>query len=254
MTQPILNYDATAVPANYDLARDHGPQVRELWMSAVQSRTRDHGLVRTILDLGCGTGRFTSGLCERFGALVIGVDPSIRMLAQARQKPHGPRIRYLAARGEDLPLHDSRCDLIFMSMVFHHFKSRSGVAAECRRVVRDNGVVFVRAGTSDRIPAYPYVPFFPSSLPLLHDILPSVSDMRDVFEAAGFRTLEQGVLVQEIAPTHAAYADKLAVGADSVLIRLPAADFEKGLDVLRAHARRIDPQPVTEPIDYLVFA
>lgn len=254
MTQPLLDYDATDVPANYDLARDHGPRVRNLWMTTVQSRTRHHGAVRNILDLGCGTGRFTSGLSERFDADVIGVDPSIRMLAQAHVKPHGSRIRYLAARGEDLPLPDGDFDLVFMSMVFHHFQNHSRVARECRRVVRNNGVVFMRAGTSDRIPAYPYVPFFPASLPLLHDILPSVSDMRDVFEAAGFQTLAQDVLVQEIAPTHAAYADKLARGADSVLIRLPAADFEQGLAELRAHAQRIDPQPVTEPIDYLVFA
>ena len=37
----------------------------------------------SILDLGCGTGRFTAPLARRFAARVIGLDLSKRMLALA---------------------------------------------------------------------------------------------------------------------------------------------------------------------------
>jgi len=39
---------------------------------------------KRILDLGCGTGRFSAALRARFEAEVIGIDPSKKMLEQAR--------------------------------------------------------------------------------------------------------------------------------------------------------------------------
>jgi len=37
--------------------------------------------IRRVLDLGCGTGRFTGLLADLYGTAVIGVEPSHGMLA-----------------------------------------------------------------------------------------------------------------------------------------------------------------------------
>jgi ubiquinone/menaquinone biosynthesis C-methylase UbiE len=249
-----MDYDQTSIPAVYDRGRDHGPQVVQRWMNSVKQATDGHGRIRSILDLGCGTGRFSPGLAHAFGADVIGIDPSFGMLARAAAKPHGPSVRYAMGWGEDVPLRDGTVDLVFISMVFHHFRSPARVAGECRRVLRKEGIVFLRGGTTDRIPAYPYAPFFPSSVPLMHETLQSCTEIRDCFGAANFRTLAQGVVEQEIAATHADYRVKLATGADSVLARLSRVDFEAGLADLEEFSAAIDPRPVIEPIDYFVFA
>lgn len=247
----LFDYDATDIPAVYDRAREHGPEVLNLWLAAVEAVARIP--VTLILDLGCGTGRFTFSLADRFGCNVIGLDPSSRMLAQARAKPEDARIRFAMARGEGLPLLDGTVDIVFMSMVFHHFLSPKHVARECRRVVHDEGVVFLRAGTSDRASTYPYVPFFPSSVPLLRETLPRCAQVCQTFEAAGFRTLEQSILTQKIADSYAEYTGKLEAGGDSVLARLDPDDLVEGLARIRAHGERLDPQPVIEGIDYFVF-
>jgi hypothetical protein len=39
-----------------------------------------------------------------------------------------------------------------------------------------------------------------------------------------------------------------------VLAELDPLEFAEGLKALRAHAVQVDPKPVTEPIDFLVFA
>jgi len=252
MTGRALDYDRTSIPDGYDRARDHGPQYLDLWMrtvAAVMPRER----IRSILDLGCGTGRFSYSLAESFGATVIAIDPSSRMLAKACAKRGTRSVHPIAARGENVPLPAASIDLVFISMVFHHFSAPAQAAGECRRVLRGHGRVFLRGGSSDRIASYPYVPFFPESLPLLAEMLPSCARTREPFERAGFRTIMQELLVQQIAATHAEYADKLEAGGDSVLARLSASDFAAGVDRLRAHARRVDPEPVTEPIDYFVF-
>jgi ubiquinone/menaquinone biosynthesis C-methylase UbiE len=248
-----MDYDATELPACYDRGRTHTPEVLDLWMETV-GRFVGNGHVRLILDLGCGTGRFADALATRFAATVIGVEPSKRMLEQARRKPAQGTVRYVCGSGEVLPLADMTVDLIFMSMVFHHFRDPARVARECRRVGGDNAIVFLRAATLEQILAYPYVEFIPATKPLLYERLNAKQDIIDTFERARFSTIAAEVVVQQIAPSYAAYADKLAAGGDSILARLNERDFEDGLEAVRRHAAVVDPSPVTEPIDVFVFA
>jgi ubiquinone/menaquinone biosynthesis C-methylase UbiE len=247
-----MDYDATDIPAGYDRGRNHGPEVLDLWMKLVSSHV-DGQRIKTILDLGCGTGRFSEALALRFDAEVIGVDPSAKMLEQARSKQHDARIRYESGHGESIPLPANSVDLIFMSMVFHHFENPKLAASECRRVLRTEGTVFLRGGVRDHIALYPYVDFFPESVRLLEEYLSSGVFLREVFEAAGFRTMNSEVVTQEIAPNHGAYAEKLEAGADSVLARLSASEFVAGMQALRSHAARVKDQAVVEPIDVFVF-
>lgn len=253
-----MDYDATDIAVTYDRGRDHGPEFLKLWMGVISSHVKDQR-IQTILDLGCGTGRFSEALANHFNAAVIAVDPSNKMLDQARSKQHDRRIRYEPGRGETIPLPSNSVDLIFMSMIFHHLEDPKLVAEECRRVVRGDrdkrygGTVFLRAGTRERISSYPYVDFFPESRPILEEVLSTSSLMREVFESAGFRTTAQELVTQEIAPSYAVYAEKLAAGADSVLARLSRSDFESGMRALRARAAHGDDEAVFEPIDVFVF-
>jgi ubiquinone/menaquinone biosynthesis C-methylase UbiE len=247
-----MDYDATDMASTYDHGRDHGPQFLDLWMNVVSSHVKGQG-IKTILDLGCGTGRFTHGLRARFDAEVIGIDPSKKMLAQARSKQRGRGIRYEHGAGEAIPLPNDSVDLIFMSMIFHHFDDPALAALECRRVLRDGGTVLVRTGTRERISTYPYVDFFPSSRPILEKTLPTKTFAREVFEAAGFRMVSGELVTQEIAPSYAAYAEKLSAGADSVLASLSRRDFDTGMRALLIRAAQSDGEVVCEPIDVFVF-
>lgn len=130
-----MDYDATDIASTYDRGRDHGPEFLDLWMNVVSSHVRDQRTKR-ILDLGCGTGRFSEALRARFDAEVIGIDPSKKMLAQARSKRHDRRIRYEPGRGESIPVPDNSVDMIFMSMIFHHLDNPALAARECRRIWR----------------------------------------------------------------------------------------------------------------------
>ena len=247
-----MDYDATDIAVTYDRGRDHGPEFLDLWMDLVASHVKDQR-IQTILDLGCGTGRFTEALRVRFDAEVVGFDPSEKMLEQARKKPSDTRIRYEPGRGESIPLPDNSVDLIFMSMIFHHFDDPALAVRECRRVLRDGATSLVSTGTRERISSYPYVDFFPESVPILEEVLPSKTFVRELFEAAGFRMVTLELVTQEIAPSYSAYAEKLSAGADSVLASLSRRDFDAGMKALRAHAAHRDGQAVFEPIDVFVF-
>jgi SAM-dependent methyltransferase len=247
-----MDYDTTDIPAAYDRGRDHGPEVLSLWMNVVAPHVQDQH-PKVILDLGCGTGRFSEALAARFNAEVIGVDPSRKMLEQARRKRRDSRVRYQLGCSERIPLPNNSVDLIFMSMVFHHFDNPGLAVRECGRVLRQGGTAFLRAGTRERISSYPYVDFFPASRSILEECLPTSILMREVFEAAGFETVAVDVVIQEVAPDYETYAEKLSAGADSVLARLSRSDFEAGIETMRSHTAGSDNQAVSEPIDVFVF-
>jgi ubiquinone/menaquinone biosynthesis C-methylase UbiE len=247
-----MNYDLTEIPVGYDRGRDHGPELIQLWMKFVASSAGNEPL-NTILDLGSGTGRFSESLAAHFDAQVVGIDPSRKMLDQARRKLRDQRVDYQLGRAEAIPLANNSVDLIFMSMTFHHFDDPMLVARECSRVLRDGAIAVLRTGTRERIPSYPYVDFFPKSLAIMEGCLPTEAFIREVFESAGFSTVSCDVVIQEIAPDYAAYAEKLAAGADSVLAQLSAGDFQAGIAAVRAHAARVRDTSVCEPIDVFVF-
>ena len=249
----MTEYDKTDIPAGNDRARDHGPEVIDLWMNTIATHLKGHSVTR-ILDLGCGTGRFSEALAARFNADVIGLDPSQKMLELAREKQRDDRVQYQLGSAESIPLPSASVDLVFMSMSLHHFADMTVAARECRRVLRSNGCVVIRTATREQIDSYPYVPFIAKSIPILEEVLPSIAEIRDSFGAAGLRMSEAQIITQTIAPDWMVYAEKLAAGGDSVLAKLSQQDFDDGLTAVRRHAATADGcQPVVEPIDLLVL-
>ena len=246
-----MKYDTTEIPASYDRARSRSPEMIQLWMGALECHLS--GTPTTVVDLGCGTGRFSLPLRAHFGAPVIGIDPSRKMLAQATPKPGARDILWLLAAGERIPLRDDSVDLVFMSMVFHHFAEPTRVARECHRILRAGGIAFLRAGTTEQIDSYPPARYFPASIPIMERVLAPARDVQAVFDSAGFQSVGCGVIKQEIAATHAVYAEQVAAGGDSVLTQLRESDLADGLRALGEEAARVDPKPVIEPIDFFVF-
>src|SRR5262245_33145846 len=247
-----VDYDKTNIPETYNRGRDHGPAFLEQWMQIVAGCI-DPEKVHDILDLGCGTGRFSDGLARRFNADLIGIDPSSKMLRQALSNGKNSRALYANGLAEAVPLPANSMDLIFISMVFHHFTDPRAVAEECDRVLRSHGRVCLRTACVEKIEMYAYVPFFPTSRRLLEERLPSLALQREVFESASFQTLSCEVVTQEVAADYYAYADKLSVKADSILASLDDHEFEAGLKALLSEAVTAPANPVTEPIDFIVF-
>ena len=175
------------------------------------------------------------------------------MQERATHKCRNPRVRYLRGQAEAIPLQSGSVDVVFISMSFHHFWNRALAARECRRVLRESGSVFVRTGTRDRVNAYPYVPFFPSSRSILEALLPDPPTLCAPFEAAGFRVAACEVITQRLAESWEDYADKLAAGGDSVLAQLTPDEMQKGVAAVRKHGATVGEQVIAEPIDLFVF-
>jgi SAM-dependent methyltransferase len=103
------------------------------------------------LDFGCGAGRLTAALTERFDE-VVGVDIAASMLAEARRMDRsGGRAVFLHNTAPDLALLGSDgFDLVYTDRVLQHLTPglARGYLAELLRVLRPGGVHV--AGLPDR--------------------------------------------------------------------------------------------------------
>ena len=248
-----MDYDKTSIPESYDRGRSYSPEVLRIWLEALSDHVaRD--AVRDIVDLGCGTGRFSAPLADHFDAHLVGVDPSEKMLKRAREKRFCSQVTFRQGSGEALPLKDRSADMVFMSMDFHHLREPERVARECHRVLRPDGHVCLRNGTAEEIASFPYLRFFPGALEFAETRLVSGEGIKAVFAAAGFETAAHRTVVHQEAPGWTTLVEKLGHRADSFLAGLSDADFESGMAALRAHAARADPgESVTANINLFVF-
>jgi trans-aconitate methyltransferase len=65
-----MDYDQTNMPESYDRGRTQPPGMLEMWMDRLAAALEGRKIA-SIIDLGCGTGRFTQGLADRFAAPVL---------------------------------------------------------------------------------------------------------------------------------------------------------------------------------------
>lgn len=228
-----MDYDQTVMARDYDRARAIDAQSMQLWLAAFAARVP---VAARIVDLGCGTGRFTQALADFYGATVLGVDPSETMLEQATAKAHSAAVSFARGTAESIPAPGASADLVFSSMVFHHFTDRAQAAREIRRVLRPGGAVIIRTSTRENSRRAPYAPFFAGFRAVVDEHQPPQGEIVDTFTAQGFALAAHDLIFQSMAANWSELADKAALRADSNLLRLDDADFQQGLAKMRAAA------------------
>jgi ubiquinone/menaquinone biosynthesis C-methylase UbiE len=132
----VVNYFAHSTAAER-YARDR-PRFHSLVIERIRAFLKLASPVSVALDVGCGTGHSTLALTE-IAESIIATDISPAMLARA---PAHPRIRYLQAPAEHLPVGTRSVDLITVTLAFHWF-DRPRFLAEVRRVLREDGTLVI---------------------------------------------------------------------------------------------------------------
>lgn len=97
---------------------------------------------KTVVDLGCGTGKSIRPLAKQFrGAKIIGVDLSARMLDRCRARRYWlTKTSFLQADARELPLPDGSVDVVFCNLMLPWVDDLPAVAREVARVLRKDGL------------------------------------------------------------------------------------------------------------------
>lgn len=129
-------YDETA--SKYDDL--HGDEHETGHLEALELIVPRHFAdVKSVLDVGSGTGRAINWFDKKFnsdGRIVdlTGMEPSAKMRDVAASKV--PNATFVEGYGDAIPFDDDSFDLVTITGVLHHVENPKGVIRECFRVSR----------------------------------------------------------------------------------------------------------------------
>jgi SAM-dependent methyltransferase len=120
-------------------------------LTAVLDQAQTYGLspgAGTALDFGCGLGRITRALAERF-THATGVDISLHMVTRATEIAAGtPNVDYMVNTAPDLAvMGDQTFDLVWCRLVLQHQPSPAHAlryVAELARVLAPSGLLYLQ--------------------------------------------------------------------------------------------------------------
>ena len=115
-----------------------------------------------------------------------------------------------------------------MFLSYHHVADKPAAAREIGRVLKPGGRLLLRSTFKERIPDHWWRGYFPRSADVERAMFPTVAETCELFEAAGFRTLE---VVHAEAPFKGTIEDavaRLKLRAVSTFEHLTEAELTEG--------------------------
>lgn len=160
-----------------------------------------------VLDIGTGTGNSAVPFLER-GCRVVGVDPSERMLEQARRKAAEWEGRFAVQPVQEpflhLPLEDHTFDIVVSAYVIHHLddNAKREAVREVKRVLKPEGRIVI-ADTMFRDEAHK-TQALAEYADLEDEYQPLLTTFPGMLEAEGFAVAlhREGELVWVLAARH----------------------------------------------------
>jgi ubiquinone/menaquinone biosynthesis C-methylase UbiE len=141
---------------------------------------------KRLLDLGCGTGRWTIPLVEKSGCEAIGIDTSSAMLGQARAKDVTGRIEWRLGDAHSPDVSEASFDCVLMSYVLHHLHDPLQSFRAVFSALKPGGAFLLRQPTLDQIIDDPAHRFFPEAVTIDRQRMPFGAEITDWLKKTGF--------------------------------------------------------------------
>jgi ubiquinone/menaquinone biosynthesis C-methylase UbiE len=247
-----MHYDSTSLPERYHSCRALTSADVSRWVTLVQEFVPQTAST-SLIDLGCGTGRFTVPLAEQLSVSVIGIDPSLKMVREAARNTNSSRIAYLRGSAESIPLDANSVGSIFMSNAIHHLKSLDHALGEMLRVLQPHGVVFIRNYSLENLKSLHYLRFFPEAMQVSREMMWPRRRLVEKFTAKSFTELAQGTVHQEASPDSESYIKKIESRVYSDLALIPDEAFYRGIARMTESCASLPERRIVEEVDYVVF-
>jgi demethylmenaquinone methyltransferase/2-methoxy-6-polyprenyl-1,4-benzoquinol methylase len=136
-----------------------------------------------LLDVATGTGQVAREAARILGdpRCVVGLDPSVGMLREARRAHSGPLVQ---GRAEEIPLRDDAFDMLSMGFALRHVATLEAAFAEYRRVLKPGGRLLLLevSRPQSALIRWPIRVYFKHVLPLIIRLATGSQDARLLME------------------------------------------------------------------------
>ncbi len=177
-TEPIYN----TIGDSYNTTRKADPYITER-LYYLLSPTPDG----KYLDIGCGTGNYLKALEDK-GLHMIGVDPSEKMLTEARIS--SPNAEFVTGKAEELPINDNQYDGAVGTFTLHHWTDIQAGLNELYRVLKPSSKLIFLSFTPEQMDQYWLIHYFPDMIKKSGRTLPELKGMQTMLLNAGFKNIQ----------------------------------------------------------------
>jgi len=227
----MIKADYSKIASFYDKGRSLSEQNTIIWLTLIEKLSGASKGAR-VLDLGCGTGRFSLPMVYQLEFNVTGTDSSVEMLAKAKQKDSGSKVSWILADASTLPFPAGSFDLVFMSHLLHHVDNPLTVMKECYKVLASTGIVLIRYGAMEQIRNDVEHTFFPQVTEIDEPRTPNRDNVEKWLMNAGFGPFSSEEIVQQTYQTGTAHLDAARERSTSVLSMISEESFRTGISRL----------------------
>jgi ubiquinone/menaquinone biosynthesis C-methylase UbiE len=175
------NYDR--IGHDYDIARRADP-----FLTALKARLLRLEAMGAYLDVGCGTGNYTTALAP-FGGHWTGVDSSDAMLRQARAKD--TTAQFVRGHAESLPIANASHAGVLCSLALHHFDDLDATFGEMARVLCGGGRVVLFTASPEQMKRYWLNAYFPDAMARAIAQMPAPARLQSLLRSVGFEDVIQ---------------------------------------------------------------
>jgi ubiquinone/menaquinone biosynthesis C-methylase UbiE len=192
----------------------------------------------SVLDVGCGTGRFPLSLATLQGAIFCALEPSNEMLKEARTKDKTKRIAWIRGDGHHMPFRDAVFDCVYMTLVLHHIENKGQALGEMLRVLNIGGKCVIMTNSHSGIKKH-IIGDFPGVLAIDLKRFPTIPSLKRMITALGFKNVHHHVVELDRGYVSTdEYLERVRKRYISTLTLLPNDEFEKGFEIFQNRVRK----------------
>ena len=220
-----MTVDYDQIAARYDA---HRPSGSDLCFDRLAEALAGAG---RILEIGAGTGNTTRFVSRTVDALLVAMEPSAGMAAQACAKGVGGT--WVRGAAPLLPFDDASFDAVYSTYVLQHVGDPSALFVACARVLRPGGVTAHITVPRSYISNHPLNIYFPSFSEIdLARFLP-VETLGAALENASFRDVRWDVEREKPKALDRAYLARVESKFLSTFDMMSPDEYKTGLARLR---------------------
>jgi ubiquinone/menaquinone biosynthesis C-methylase UbiE len=227
MMTDLSSYYRTASPS-YDRLRFDGENEVQLHAKWFCQRAICAGA--NLLDIGCGTGRYTKAF-EDAGLHAVGLDHSIDQLLQALRK-----VPARLGSALEIPFPDEHFDFCSHIMMLHQLAidGLPRALSESHRVLKAGGCVWIKTCSHNDLRERPLNRYFPESLDINLKRYKDLVELQKSLEHSGFTVERSETVRNKYEMLGSEIASRVTEKHNSTLHLISEEGFRNGLAQLKS--------------------
>lgn len=191
----------------------------------------------SVLDVGCGTGRFPLSVSSLKNALICALEPSINMLKKAVAKDESRKILWVQGDGQKLPFRGDFFDCVYMTLVIHHIEDKELALQEIYRTLKEGGNCVIMTISHYRMKRG-ILRYFPGVVAIDLQRVPTIPCLIGMMIKAGFRNVHHHMVKHDEGPLSTEeYFERVRKRYISTLTLLSQEEFERGIKIFERKVR-----------------